>query len=105
LSDDADNKAHKLITQYATKDILDHQEEQFQYTCLIKASEIGRTTVVEALIANGANVNLINKYGESALSRAAEKGFVDCARLLVEAGAELNTQTKYGWETPLDKAV
>ena len=64
----------------------------------------GRARVVEALLAEGANVNLTDFDGDSALHKAAREGFVDCARLLVEAGAELNTQEISGY-TPLDFAV
>ncbi|MCZ7655683.1 MAG: ankyrin repeat domain-containing protein [Rhodocyclaceae bacterium] len=44
--------------------------------------------------AAGANVNFVNRYGESALQLAAWRGHLDVVRWLLERGAEVNRTGK-----------
>jgi uncharacterized protein len=73
-------------------------------TCLIEACETGRENVVAALLSKGANLNLTNVNGFSALHLAVDKGFLTIVKMLVEAGADLSIQDDAD-ETPLDWAV
>jgi ankyrin repeat protein len=43
--------------------------------------------MVKVLLSYGANPNLKNKYGETALSLAKEKNYRDIIDLLIQAGA------------------
>jgi len=60
--------------------------------------------VAARLIAAGANLNLVNQVGGSALIIACGFGRAVTAMLLVEAGAELNVVEKNGF-TALDRAI
>lgn len=55
---------------------------------LIIAIKAGNLNTVEALINKGANVNVKNKHGESALALAILKGHPNIAQLLIEKGAD-----------------
>lgn len=75
-----------------------------QCTYLIKACELKRYRIVKELLAKGADTNVTDKWGMSALTWSAENGNMEITKALVKAGAELNIKNKYG-DTPLDKAV
>ena len=51
-------------------------------------SELGKLAIAQLLVNNGANVNVIDKTGHSALSRAADFGYFEIARLLADNGAK-----------------
>jgi len=61
-----------LIGQYGTKPILDHQQKETGQTCLLEAFSVKNTTVVEALLDRGADVNLASNSGWTALLDAVE---------------------------------
>jgi ankyrin repeat protein len=58
------------------------------------ASQMGSAAIVQALIGAGADLNLQNKDGETALMQASEKGHTAIVQALIEAGADLNLQVK-----------
>jgi ankyrin repeat protein len=58
------------------------------------APQMGRAAIVQALIGAGADLNLQNKDGETALMLASKWGHADTAQALIEAGADLNLQHK-----------
>jgi ankyrin repeat protein len=58
------------------------------------ASQIGRAAIVQALIGAGADLNLQNKDGETALTLASERDHPATVQALIEAGANLNLQAK-----------
>jgi len=66
------------------------------YTAIISAAECGHPLVVHALIDYGANIDRLNKWGKTALSKALVGKHVECARILIEAGADINTDTIAG---------
>jgi cytohesin len=71
-------------------------------TPLHYAAQLGHKEIVELLIANDADVNAKNKYGETPLLSAATKGI---AELLIAKGADVNAKDEvYGW-TPLHVAA
>ena len=57
-------------------------------TGLVLASYNGRTDIVKILLAAGADINLRNKYGKTALYYAAQERYIDIQILLREAGAK-----------------
>jgi len=61
-------------------------------------------TVVKAILAYGANVNITDSSGCTPLMLAVEKGNEGCVRMLVEAGADVNHMSRFG-ATALDLAV
>lgn len=64
---------------------------------LIEASTLNLTKLSATLVHKGANVNAINKYGESALFRAFSYGEPqEMVRLLIENGADVNARNKNG---------
>ena len=64
----------------------------------------GNVDRVRTLIEAGADVNVRNHKGQSALHCAAKAGFVDIVALLLRHGAEVDAQDRQG-ETPLAAAL
>src|SRR5207244_7643968 len=56
----------------------------------------GRTTIVRALMAKGANVNVTDQTAQTPLMLAAAGGHLDVARALIEGGARLEVKDKSG---------
>lgn len=59
---------------------------------------------LKKLIAAGANVNMVGKYGATPLWHAVERGYLDCVRLLLSAGATPDIADRNG-VTVLQKAI
>ena len=55
---------------------------------LMKAAKRGDTATIEALLAKGADVNVKNKGGKTALNIAASNGRTDVVYLLKKAGTK-----------------
>ena len=62
-------------------------------TMLILASKMGHYEVVKLLLNHGANTNLVNKLGMSALAVASSNGHGDVVNLLIESGANVNQRS------------
>jgi len=60
---------------------------------------------VKTLLANGADVNFIDKFGDTALMRVSAKGNTEIMKILLDHGADvtINQKDKFG-DTALDKA-
>lgn len=70
---------------------------------LLDASSKGDVGKVRSLVAVGADINVRDRNGDSALERAADKGCLDIVKFLVEKGAEVNNYNADNW-TPLMSA-
>ena len=68
------------------------------------ACQTDRPSIVDAIINKGANMNLLNKDGNTALCQATQSGNESCVKLLVKASADLNFKGEFGY-TALDVAV
>ena len=64
---------------------------------LIEAVGRGNTEQVRELLDAGADINIQDKFGETALMRAAAWGHTGVMELLIRAGAEIDRPNKYGW--------
>ena len=64
---------------------------------LIRASENGYLKTVKALIDAGADVNIKNGYGKTALMCASRKGCLEIVKILIQARADLNLQDQDQW--------
>ena len=62
------------------------------------------TKDVEALLAQGADVNARNEYGDTPLHLAVERGGIDVAALLIAKGADVNAKDNHD-NTPLHVAA
>ena len=63
---------------------------------LYSAASNDRQNIVSLLIASGADVNIRNRYGGTALFDAVRNNSVQCTDLLLKSGADVNIQDKYG---------
>ena len=63
------------------------KDDTFGHTALIVASRMGRSEVVELLLAKGADSNVADNYGQTALHWARKKNFQEVVDLLQKAGA------------------
>ena len=72
---------------------------------LVNAAVSGDIEVVKLLIANGANVNAKDVYGDSSMHYVAHRGRKEIVELILANGAEVNTTTISGDFTPLDLAT
>ncbi|GFR24301.1 ankyrin repeat family protein [Trichonephila clavata] len=73
-------------------------------TLLHYAAEGGCERVIDALIQNGANIEVEDKEKNTPLHRAAKNGYIDIVNTLIGNGADVNKVTIYG-RTPLFLAV
>ena len=65
------------------------------YPLIITEQERNCLNKVKLLLQNGNDVNLKNKYGNTALSNALNYGYFAAAKLLLINGADLNLKDKY----------
>ena len=67
-------------------------------TYLHFAAYLGHVDIVKVLIRNGADVNAVDRYMETALHFASKYGHVDVAKVLIQNGANVNAVDK--WKKP-----
>ncbi|PNH06640.1 Ankyrin repeat domain-containing protein 50 [Tetrabaena socialis] len=77
--------------------------QQFGYTALLYASEVGATQMVEALLRAGADVAVEDKAGQTALHVASQGGHTEAVEALVRAGADMDAKDGEG-QTALHRA-
>ena len=78
--------------------------EDYGMTPLHWAARAGAAACAELLVANGADVDALNKARRAPLQLAAEADQADIIRLLAKHGADLDTQDRKG-RTPLHRAT
>ena len=61
----------------------------------LKATTAGDRQEVTSLLDAGADINSLDKHGQTALMNAARRGDTELVQLLVENGANLNHTAKY----------
>uniref|UniRef100_A0A1X7SKV0 Uncharacterized protein n=1 Tax=Amphimedon queenslandica TaxID=400682 RepID=A0A1X7SKV0_AMPQE len=75
-------------------------------TRLSIACKEGHTEIVELLLKHGADVNVINKYGDTPLSRACLKGHTEIVKLLLNAdGININHKAADNRHTEIVEAL
>jgi hypothetical protein len=80
------------------------EEEDKDWTPLLKAAHSGNCKDVHSLLQKGADVNFIDRTGRTALSVASGEGHVKIVHDLINCGAEINTRDSTGC-TPLRAAA
>ena len=71
----------------------------YTITPIVQAAVMGSLPISELLVKHGADVNLCQSNGESALANAANRGNVELTSFLLEHGADPNLRKSFG--TPL----
>jgi len=61
-----------------------------------QAAKRGDAPSLAAMVAAGADVDALDRFGQSALMLAAQRGHLEAVRVLVRAGADLDRTAKFG---------
>ncbi len=102
--DIGDPKLVKMLKSFGAQVEIDASENGWPslvYVC--RGDRGGNPKVVQDLLEQGADVNVTNYKGQSALHCAAKAGFVEPVRILLDHGADVNAQDRDG-DTPLHTA-
>jgi ankyrin repeat protein len=91
-----------LQISLASDDPIANQDQALD--ALLRASLIGNTAAVEALLDKGLNVNAKDRNGWTPLLEAVFGGHTDTVRVLLNRGADVNKPDQAGW-TPLMEAA
>ncbi|MBF0544348.1 MAG: ankyrin repeat domain-containing protein [Candidatus Riflebacteria bacterium] len=79
------------------------KQPKLKLQLLISAAERGQVSIITRLIAQGADVNVTNEEGDTALHFALRSRKPEIATILIKAGADPNIKNKFG-ESPKDIA-
>ena len=96
---------HLLITTIAAVVVVGCGESQSKL--IIQAAEDGNIEAIKQRLAEGADANAKNNFGETALHKASAEGHREIVELLVANGADVNAKIasgSYKGMTPLDLA-
>ncbi|KAH1064214.1 hypothetical protein J1N35_029201 [Gossypium stocksii] len=93
----------KLLSAAADESVVNGIDEE-GWAPILSAASIGNLEITEILFSKGANVNVKNDGGRTALHYAASKGWLKIAELLISHGAKINSKDKVGC-TPLHRAA
>ena len=104
LSSCEDESIPKRNDQDKSSAQLNLEEEDKDWTPLLKAAHSGNCKEVHSLLQKGADVNFIDRNGKTALSVASGEGHVKIVYDLIYCGAEINTRDANGC-TPLRAAA
>ena len=90
------NKLDKLIKLMENKVENTINKELLKKLNLIEESKNGHKETVELLLNSGADPNIQNKFGQTALIMASCEGHTEIIELLLNSGADPNIQNKFG---------
>lgn len=93
-----------LEEQRALVNCRDMRGGHMQRTALIYASQNGREDIVRHLLSLGADVNIKDEDGWSALTAAVANGALWALGVLLDSHADINNRDREGW-TPLMEAL
>jgi len=93
----------KLCREWAGTDIIDEHKNQDGWSAVFIAAAFGHEDCLRVLISANANVNIIARYGITALHCAAIEGHSGACKVLIQEGASLWTKNKCG-HRPLESA-
>ncbi|XP_065647040.1 myotrophin isoform X2 [Hydra vulgaris] len=60
------------------------------------AADYGQLEIIDYLISIGANINVVDKHGNSPLLNAVYEGHTSCVKLLLDKGADKNIKSPSG---------
>jgi len=83
---------------------VNHKEEGYESTPLMRAAWEGQTDICKLLLDKGADINALSRTGWSALMSSAYRGKCDTVKLLLERGADPTFKDHHDGETAIDAA-
>ncbi len=95
------SKGIKLNDNYIIGTSLNYTKEAPLNTAILN----GRLNVIKFLLENGANPNIEDTKGNTALIIATQRSNKEIVQMLIESGADVNARNSYDSETALMKAV
>jgi len=72
---------------------------------MYSAAESGQLDAIEALLAAGADLKSVNRYGGTALIPAAHHGHVEAVRILLGTTIDKDHVNKLGWTALLEAVI
>ena len=92
LSDAAEEGQLSEVMKYINEVNIDYKDKEGN-TPLMKASMNGQRAIVDILLSHQANINIQNKYGETAFMLSCGWEQIDIAVSLIEAGCDYSLRT------------
>ena len=92
-TDDVLGEVRKLLGEGVDVNVLDKNTDS---TALSEAVALGDLELVQTLLGAGADINMRNSTGGTALMRLDEDGTAELVRVLIDAGAKINLKDEAG---------
>lgn len=70
-------------------------DQEAKQTPLFFATSSGNISLVKFLVEKGANVNVVDDFGQSPITLAVAQGYPDIIDILIDAGADINTKDNH----------
>ena len=91
-----DTETSELLVEKGAKNLNPEYAQTEISVALSNAVSSGNLKIMKLLIANGADVNAVDKDGKTALMMASEFGYIEVAESLIEGGADVNAVKESG---------
>ena len=82
-----------------------NQRDQTELTPFIAAAASGYSDLLPALIAAGADLPSVNRFGGTALLPSSEKGYLRTVQICLAAGVPVNHHNRLGWSALLEAVI
>lgn len=85
-----------IIELFASKQVIDLNEQKDGWSALMIASQCGWFKIAEFLLQHGTKVDLQNQFGSTSLMLASQEGHLNIVHLLIANGADIDKKNDDG---------